>query len=100
MENKLIAVIIKKANKEKRIVKIGRPIIIYPAPQGVCFEKEIISKKKKYKTKTIHSNYRPIEIIFILLLIFIFIKLFTFHQFVFHKSFQLTAIDHTPSLHQ
>lgn len=67
-------------------MKIGRPIIIYPAPQGVSFEKEFILKKKKYKTKTIQSKYRPIGIIFFLLLIFMFIKLFIFSKYVFNKA--------------
>ena len=41
-ENKLIIAINNNAIKEKTKVKMGRPIIMYPAPHGVSFEKEII----------------------------------------------------------
>jgi hypothetical protein len=45
-ENKLIIPINNNEKKEKTKVKIGNPIIIYPAPHRLFFENEIIPKKK------------------------------------------------------
>lgn len=38
-------VIITKQNKAKTTLNIGNPTIIYPAPQGVLFSKDLDLKK-------------------------------------------------------